>query len=255
VQPDSAAFGFFAREVVREMTSKTGQKCTAIRRVLVPDYHEQAAIDAISAQLKMTVVGDPANALVGMGPVVNMAQRKSIAEGIAQLNTRADVAYEPDNFAPLDADTGRGAFVAPMLLRAREKGNDDVIHEIEVFGPVATVVSYRDKAEAFALARRGGGSLAASVFSGDTAFLAEAAIALGTTHGRLLLVDPAIGDSHTGHGIVLPSLMHGGPGRAGGGEELGGLHGLWFYHQRVAMQGSATTLSTIAAQAADPAAE
>jgi len=253
--PDSAIFGLFAREVVREMTLKAGQKCTAIRRVLVPDYHEQAAIDAISALLKMTVVGDPANALVSMGPVVNMAQRKSIAEGVARLKTRADVAYEPGDFALLDADAGRGAFVAPMLLRAREKSNDDVIHEIEVFGPVATVVSYRDKAEAFAMAGRGGGSLAASIFSADTAFLAEAAVALGTTHGRLLLVDPTIGDSHTGHGIVLPSLLHGGPGRAGGGEELGGLHGLWFYHQRVAMQGSATTLSAIVAQAADPAAE
>ncbi|MGA7460136.1 MAG: aldehyde dehydrogenase family protein, partial [Candidatus Korobacteraceae bacterium] len=220
--------------------------------VLVPDYHEQAAIDAISAQLKMTVVGDPANALVSMGPVVNMAQRKSIGEGIAQLNTRADVAYEPDNFSPLDADTEHGAFVAPTLLRAREKGNDDVIHEIEVFGPVATVVSYRDKDEAFALARRGGGSLAASVFSGDTTFLAEAGAALGTTHGRLLLVDPSIRESHTGHGIVLPSCMHGGPGRAGGGEELGGLHGLWFYHQRVAVQGAGTTLAALSEQAVDP---
>ncbi len=114
---------------------------------------------------------------------------------------------------------------------------------------------YRDKADAFALARRGGGSLAASVFSADTGFLAEVAVALGTTHGRLLLVDPAIGDSHTGHGIVLPSLMHGGPGRAGGGEELGGLHGLWFYHQRVALQGSSATLPALVAQAADPSAE
>jgi 3,4-dehydroadipyl-CoA semialdehyde dehydrogenase len=252
VQPDSLEFGFFAREVVREMTSKTGQKCTAIRRVLVPDYHEQAAIDAISAQLKMTVVGDPANALVSMGPVVNMAQRKSIGEGIAQLNTRADVAYEPDNFSPLDADTEHGAFVPPTLLRAREKGNDDVIHEIEVFGPVATVVSYRDKDDAFALARRGGGSLAASVFSGDTNFLAEAGAALATTHGRLLLVDPSIRESHTGHGIVLPSCMHGGPGRAGGGEELGGLHGLWFYHQRVAVQGAGPTLAALSEQAVDP---
>jgi len=251
VQPDSAEFGFFAREVMREMTSKAGQKCTAIRRVLVPDFHEQAAIDAISAQLKMTVVGDPANALVSMGPVVNMTQRKSIGEGIAQLNTRADVAYEPDNFSPLDADLERGAFVAPTLLRAREKGNDDVIHEVEVFGPVATVVSYRDKEDAFALARRGGGSLAASVFSGDTAFLTEAAGALGTTHGRVLLVDPSIRESHTGHGIVLPSCMHGGPGRAGGGEELGGLHGLWFYHQRVAMQGAGPTLTALSEQATD----
>lgn len=252
VQPDAAEFGFFAREVVREMTSKTGQKCTAIRRVLVPDYHEQAAIDAISAQLNMTVVGDPANALVSMGPVVNMVQRKSVGEGIAQLSERADVAYQPDNFSPVDADLDRGAFVAPTLLRARDKGNDDVIHEIEVFGPVATVVSYRDKEDAFALARRGGGSLAASVFSGDTKFLAEAGAALGTTHGRVLLVDPSIRESHTGHGIVLPSCMHGGPGRAGGGEELGGLHGLWFYHQRVALQGSGSTLTPVSEQAADP---
>lgn len=252
LQPDAVEFGFFAREVVREMTSKTGQKCTAIRRVLVPDYNEQAAIDAISAQLKMTVVGDPANALVSMGPVVNMAQRKSIGEGIAQLNKGADVAYEPDNFSPLDADTERGAFVAPTLLRAREKGNDDVIHEIEVFGPVATVVSYRDKEGAFALARRGGGSLAASVFSGDKDFLGQAGVALGTSHGRLLLVDPSIRESHSGHGIVLPSCMHGGPGRAGGGEELGGLHGLWFYHQRVAMQGAGATLTALSEQAADP---
>ncbi|MGA8877329.1 MAG: aldehyde dehydrogenase family protein, partial [Candidatus Korobacteraceae bacterium] len=184
--------------------------------------------------------------------VVNMAQRKSIGEGIAQLNTRADVAYEPDNFSPLDADTEHGAFVAPMLLRAREKGNDDVIHEIEVFGPVATVVSYHDKDDAFVLARRGGGSLAASVFSADTNFLAEAGAALGTTHGRLLLVDPSIRESHTGHGIVLPSCMHGGPGRAGGGEELGGLHGLWFYHQRVAVQGAGTTLAALSEQAVDP---
>ena len=252
VTPDSPAFAFFAREVVREMTSKTGQKCTAIRRVLVPDYQEQAAIDAISAALRTMVVGDPANAAVNMGPVVNLAQRKSIGEGIAELSAQADVAYQPDNFVPLDADTERGAFVAPMLLRAREKGNDDVIHEVEIFGPVATVVSYRDKDDAFALARRGGGSLSASVFSGDMQFLAEAGASLGTTHGRVLLVDPSIGDSHTGHGIVLPSCMHGGPGRAGGGEELGGLHGLWFYHQRVAMQGAGPTLAALSAQAADP---
>jgi 3,4-dehydroadipyl-CoA semialdehyde dehydrogenase len=252
VTPDSPAFAFFAREVVREMTSKTGQKCTAIRRVLVPDHQQQAAIDAISAALNAIVTGDPANAAVNMGPVVNMAQRKSIGEGVAELSAQADVAYQPDNFIPLDADAERGAFVAPMLLRAREKGNDDVIHEVEVFGPVATVVSYRNKDDVFALARRGGGSLSASVFSNDSNFLVEAAAALGTTHGRVLLVDPSIGDSHTGHGIVLPSCMHGGPGRAGGGEELGGLHGLWFYHQRVAMQGAGATLAALGEHAVDP---
>jgi 3,4-dehydroadipyl-CoA semialdehyde dehydrogenase len=241
------------REVVREMTAKAGQKCTAIRRILVPQGRAQAAIDAITTSLKMQVVGDPANALTSMGPVVNMTQRKSVEERIAKLKTQADVAYAPENFQPHEAELERGAFVPPTLLRVRDSSNADVIHEVEVFGPVATIVPYRDKQDAFALARRGGGSLAASVYSGDTAFLAEAGVALGTTHGRVMLIDPAVGDSHTGHGIVLPSCLHGGPGRAGGGEELGGLHGLWFYHQRVAMQGSGTTLSELAARAADPA--
>jgi 3,4-dehydroadipyl-CoA semialdehyde dehydrogenase len=252
VASDSPEFGFFAREVMREMTAKAGQKCTAIRRILVPAEKEQAAIDAISGLLKTVVVGDPANTITNMGPVVNMAQRKSVEEGIGKLKTQADVAYTAENFAPLDADLVRGAFVSPTLLKARDGGSGDAIHEIEVFGPVATVVPYRDKNDAFALARRGGGSLTASVFSGDPAFLAEAGIALGTSHGRVMLIDPAIGDSHTGHGIVLPSCMHGGPGRAGGGEELGGLHGLWFYHQRVALQGSAATLTPLSEQAADP---
>ena len=203
----------------------------------------------------MMVVGDPANALVSMGPVVNMAQRKSVEEGIRKLSTRADVAYQPDNFCACRRRSRHGCFCAADTAASPNGDDAEVIHEIEVFGPVATVVSYRDKEDAFALARRGGGSLAASVFSGDTTFLAEAAAALGTTHGRLLLVDPSIRESHTGHGIVLPSCMHGGPGRAGGGEELGGLHGLWFYHQRVAMQGSGATLDAIGKQAADPAAE
>jgi 3,4-dehydroadipyl-CoA semialdehyde dehydrogenase len=252
VAPDSPEFGFFAREVMREMTSKAGQKCTAIRRILVPQDKLQAAIDAIIASLKMQVVGDPANAMTSMGPVVNMAQRRAVEDGIAKLKTQADVAYTAEDFAPLDADVSRGAFVSPTLLQARDAGNADVIHEVEVFGPVATVVPYRDKQDAFALARRGGGSLAASVYSGDAAFLTEAGAALGTTHGRVMLIDPAIGDSHTGHGIVLPSCTHGGPGRAGGGEELGGLHGLWFYHQRVALQGSAATLTAINERTADP---
>jgi 3,4-dehydroadipyl-CoA semialdehyde dehydrogenase len=252
VAPDSPEFGFFVREVIREMTAKAGQKCTAIRRILVPQDKAQAAVDAISAALKSVVVGDPANATTTMGPVVNMTQRNSVEEGIAKLKTQADVAYAPENFKPNEADSERGAFVPPTLLKVRDSNNAGVIHEVEVFGPVATVVPYRERQDAFALARRGGGSLAASVYSGDTAFLADAGVALGTTHGRVMLIDPAIGDSHTGHGIVLPSCLHGGPGRAGGGEELGGLHGLWFYHQRVALQGSAATLTEIGNKAADP---
>ena len=219
--PGSPSFDFFVREVVREMTTKTGQKCTAIRRVLVPAGHAAAAADAVAAALSKVVVGNPANPSVTMGPLVNMAQRKSVEEGIRKLGEQAQMAYGAGSFTPVDASKEQGAFVPPTLLRLNNSVDGGIVHELEVFGPVATVVPYRDKQDAFALARRGGGSLAASVFSSDAAFLTEAATALGTTHGRLLLVDPAIGDSHTGHGIVLPSLMHGGPGRAGGGEELG----------------------------------
>jgi 3,4-dehydroadipyl-CoA semialdehyde dehydrogenase len=254
-KPGSPSFDFFVREVVREMTSKAGQKCTAIRRVLVPSEVADAVTEAIVGVLSTIVVGDPAHSTVTMGPVVNMAQRKSIEEGIEALMQKAEVSYWPAESTLAGATAERGAFVPPTLFRSAASSWGDPVHHLEVFGPVATVVAYRDKAEAFALARHGGGSLAASVFSGDAGFLTEAAVALGTTHGRLLLVDPAIGDSHSGHGIVLPSLMHGGPGRAGGGEELGGLHGLWFYHQRVAMQASATTLSALAEQAADPSAD
>ena len=123
------------------------------------------------------------------------------------------------------------------------------VNEIEVFGPVATLIPYTDKGDAFSIAERGGGSLAASVFSEDTEFLVEAGIALGPSHGRVLLVDPSIGNSHTGHGIVMPSCIHGGPGRAGGGEELGASRGLWFYHQKVALQASAATLAAVTQKA------
>ncbi|MGC2112095.1 MAG: 3,4-dehydroadipyl-CoA semialdehyde dehydrogenase [Candidatus Korobacteraceae bacterium] len=249
---DSAEFGFFVREVVREMTSKAGQKCTAIRRVLVPAEQAEAVTQALVAELGKIVVGDPANPAVNMGPVVNMTQRRTVEEGIRELNTHAEFAYWPESFAPLDADSQKGAFVPPTLLKARSGVEAEIVNHLEVFGPVATVVPYRDKEDAFALARRGGGSLAASVFSADTAFLVEAGIALGTTHGRVMLIDPSIGDSHTGHGIVLPSCLHGGPGRAGGGEELGGLHGLWFYHQRVALQGAAATLTIVSQRTANP---
>lgn len=255
VAPDSPEFGFFVREVMREMTLKTGQKCTAIRRILVPGEQALSAEQAIAEALSKVVVGNPANLSVTMGPVVNMTQRKSVEEGIAMLRTQAEIADASENFAPLDADLARGAFVPPTLFSAKRNPDADIVHQVEVFGPVATVVPYRDKQRAFELARRGGGSLVASVFSADNAFLVEAGLALGTTHGRVMLIDPSIGDSHTGHGIVLPSCMHGGPGHAGGGEELGGLHGLWFYHQRVAIQGAGVTLKLLSDAAADPAAE
>jgi 3,4-dehydroadipyl-CoA semialdehyde dehydrogenase len=245
--PGTPIFAAFVREVAREMTVKSGQKCTAIRRVLVPARHAQAAIAAIGTELDRIVVGNPALEESGMGPVVSPAQRDGVQAGIRELEASATIVYRRDIGAH-----GEGAFVAPTLLFTGD-ANAAVVHACEVFGPVATVVPYRDADDAFALARRGGGSLVASAFSADAGFLLRAASELGSAHGRVLLVDPSIAESHTGHGVVLPSCLHGGPGRAGGGEELGGLRGLWFYHQRTAIQGPATVLSELAARTATPA--
>lgn len=251
VNVDSASFNFFVREVVREMTSKAGQKCTAIRRALVPQDRADEAAEAIAASLAKVAVGNPSNESVGMGPLVNAAQKKEVEEGIRCLSRETSVAFRRPEFHPIDADPEAGAFVPPTLMRSADEAGD-LVHRLEIFGPAATVVSYESVEDAFSLAQKGGGSLAVSVFSEDTKFLAQSAARLGSSHGRVLLVDASIGDTHTGHGIVLPSCLHGGPGRAGGGEELGGLHGLWFYHQRVAVQGSGATLAALAGKAANP---
>jgi 3,4-dehydroadipyl-CoA semialdehyde dehydrogenase len=250
-EPGSPSFTFFVREVVKEMTIKAGQKCTAIRRILIPAAHQAAVGEAVAAELAKVVLGNPANQAVTMGPLATMAQRRSIEEGIRALSAATTVCYQPAPLVITDADAENGAFVGPTLLQANTGAQ--LVHDLEVFGPVATLIPYVDRNDAFALAQRGGGSLAASVFSADNQFLAEAAVALGPSHGRLLLVDPSIGDSHMGHGIVMPSCTHGGPGRAGGGEELGALRGLWFYHQKVAVQASETTLESIAVKTANPA--
>ena len=234
--PGTASFDLFVREVAREMTSKAGQKCTAIRRALVPSEH----IGAVAA-----AIGAAVDAVDEVAPVVSPSSRAAVERGIGALAEEAAVVYRRG------ARTGeaQAAFVAPVLLRTDAVA--DIAHDIEVFGPVATLVPYRGAEEAYDLARRGGGSLVASVFSADPSFLAASAVALGATNGRVLLVDPSIGDSHTGHGIVLPSLRHGGPGRAGNGEELGGLRGLWFYHQHTAIQGSAAVLAELVSRAAE----
>lgn len=249
----SHSFDFFVREVVKEMTVKAGQKCTAIRRILVPAGAAGTVSEAIRAQLQQLAIGNPANASVGMGPLVDMRQRLTVEEGIRKLAASSEITCQADPLDLIDADITAGAFVGPTLLRVDSANDSPVSNELEVFGPVATLIPYRDKLEAFSIAERGGGSLAASVFSADPAFLTESAIALGPSHGRVLLVDPSIGNSHTGHGIVMPSCIHGGPGRSGGGEELGAYRGLWFYHQRVAVQGSALTLAGIARLGTDPA--
>ncbi len=249
--PASAAFDAFVREVVREMTVKAGQKCTAIRRIFVPAGEADAVADALAAKLKGTKVGDPRLADTRMGPVVTRGQQAAAFDGIRRLAAEAAVVCGGPEAPALDGvDKSKSAFVAPTLLKLKEAGAATAVHEVEVFGPAATVVPYGDEADAMALVARGGGSLVASVYGEDKDFLARVVSAIGPSHGRILAVDPAIASAHTGHGIVMPQCNHGGPGRAGAGQELGGLHGLRFYHQRLAVQGSTDLLASLQAEAA-----
>jgi 3,4-dehydroadipyl-CoA semialdehyde dehydrogenase len=249
--PGSAAFDAFVREVVREMTVKAGQKCTAIRRIFVPAGEADAVADALAEKLKGTKVGDPRQADTRMGPVVTQAQQAAAFDGIGRLASEATVVCGGAEAPALDGiDKGKSAFVAATLLKLKDAGSATAVHEVEVFGPAATIVPYRDEQDAMALIARGGGSLVASVYGEDKDFLARVVSAIGPSHGRILAVDPTIASAHTGHGIVMPQCNHGGPGRAGAGEELGGLHGLRFYHQRLAVQGSTDLLASLQAQAA-----
>jgi 3,4-dehydroadipyl-CoA semialdehyde dehydrogenase len=252
VAPDSAEFDLFVKEIGREMTQKAGQKCTAIRRVIVPRDRADAVAEAVKARLEKTVTGDPRNETVRMGPLINKAQQKAAWEGIDSLRTETAIVYGGDKgFQPVDADPEASCFVPATLLQCPKPWQSEAVHELEVFGPVATVMPYDGKDDAFALARAGGGSLVGSVFTGDDDFAAEAAVAMGPAHGRILMVDESVAKLSTGHGNVMPQCVHGGPGRAGNGEELGGLRGLAFYHQRTAVQANLGRLEKLLGPAAE----
>ncbi|HJV27995.1 MAG TPA: 3,4-dehydroadipyl-CoA semialdehyde dehydrogenase [Aromatoleum sp.] len=253
-QPGTPEFDLAVKEVVREMTIKTGQKCTAIRRILAPAAVARALADAVGGKLAGFKVGNPRSEGVRVGPLVSKAQQAAAFEGLAKLKEECEVVFGGGaDFAPVDADPAVSAFVQPTLLFCDKGINARHVHDVEVFGPVATVVPYADAADAIALARRGQGSLVASVYSGDTAFLAELVPAIADLHGRVMVVDAAVGANHTGHGNVMPSCLHGGPGRAGGGEELGGLRGLAMYHRRCVVQGGPALLEALSRDAADAA--
>ncbi|HSV79885.1 MAG TPA: 3,4-dehydroadipyl-CoA semialdehyde dehydrogenase, partial [Ramlibacter sp.] len=242
----SEAFELLVKEVAREMTVKAGQKCTAIRRVFVPEALYGAAAEAIAARLAKTTVGNPRNENVRMGALVSRAQLLAVREGLAELKQHADVLHDGATHALVDADPAVACCVGPTLLGARDPDGNARVHDLEVFGPVATLLPYRDTAHALDLVRRGQGSLVASLYGSDAAALGAAALELADSHGRVHVVSPEVAASHTGHGNVMPQSLHGGPGRAGGGEELGGLRALNFYHRRAAVQAAGTVLSHLA---------
>ncbi|MCW5666736.1 MAG: 3,4-dehydroadipyl-CoA semialdehyde dehydrogenase [Piscinibacter sp.] len=244
--PGSEAFELLVKEVAREMTQKSGQKCTAIRRVLVPEALYGAAAEAISARLAKTRVGNPRNESVRMGALVSRAQLAAVRDGLATLKTQTTVLHDGATHSIVDADPAVACCVGPTLLGARDPDAAPLVHDVEVFGPVATLLPYRDLAHALQLVQRGQGSLVASLYGSRPAELAHAAVELAAWHGRLHAVSPDVATQHTGHGNVMPQSLHGGPGRAGGGEELGGLRALNFYHRRAAIQAGSAVLAALA---------
>jgi oxepin-CoA hydrolase/3-oxo-5,6-dehydrosuberyl-CoA semialdehyde dehydrogenase len=238
--PGTPEFDLFIKEVVREMTTKAGQKCTAIRRAFVP----ASAIDAAEAALKTALgeitVGDPRAETTKMGALVSTAQRDDVRAKIKELSAEARiVSGDPDK-----AD-GKGAFMQPVLLRCDAPGKANRVHDTEPFGPVATLMPYSDLADAVALVNRGQGSLVMSLYTYDPNVARDVLTGSGAFHGRLFILDRDCAKESTGHGSPLPALIHGGPGRAGGGEEMGGLHGVMHYMQRTALQGSPRMLSGV----------
>ncbi len=243
--PGSDEFGWYVRQVVTEMTVKAGQKCTAIRRALVPAAHVDAVIEAIQAELAQVTVGSPADESVTMGALASLEQREEVRRGVKALQASCALAYgDPDRVEVTGADADRGAFLSPLLLRCDDNDRAEP-HEIEAFGPVCTVLGYGSTQEAIALAARGRGSLAGSVVTGDPGFARDVVLGLAPWHGRLLVLDADDARESTGHGSPLPALVHGGPGRAGGGEEMGGLRGILHHMQRTAVQASPRMLSAV----------
>jgi oxepin-CoA hydrolase/3-oxo-5,6-dehydrosuberyl-CoA semialdehyde dehydrogenase len=243
--PGTPEFDLFIKEVAREMTVKAGQKCTAIRRAMAPAAHIDAVEEALRQRLGKVKIGDPREEGVTMGALASQDQLRSVREAVAELQKSARIVAGDPHASPV---AGNGAFIEPILLRSDDPWSSPAVHDIEPFGPVSTIMPYRDLDDAIALANRGMGSLALSLFTFDPAVAEAFVLGAGAYHGRMLILDRTSARESTGHGSPLPVLVHGGPGRAGGGEEMGGVRGVTHYMQRTALQGSPAVLSSIAHQ-------
>lgn len=248
--PDSAPgteeFDLFIKEVAREMTVKAGQKCTAIRRTIVPAGMEDDVVKALRTRLGKVVIGDPAVEGVRMGPLVNHAQVKDVGKNAAAIQAVGELVFGGDtDFSVTGADRDKGAFFAPMLMVCDQPFAHHEPHDVEAFGPVNTIMPYANIDEAVELAKLGRGSLCGSLFTADHAVARRVVLGVAPYHGRLMVLDRTSAKESTGHGSPLPNLVHGGPGRAGGGEEMGGVRGVLHYMQRTAVQGSPSMLTAV----------
>jgi oxepin-CoA hydrolase / 3-oxo-5,6-dehydrosuberyl-CoA semialdehyde dehydrogenase len=242
--PDQPEFELFVKQLVAEMTVKAGQKCTAIRRAFVPEPLVDDVAEAVSARLARVVIGNPANADVRMGALASLEQREEVRRSLKSLRDAGTLVFgDPERVDVVDADPERGAFLSPILLTADADRPEP--HEVEAFGPVSTLMAYRDVAHVVELAARGSGSLAGSVVTHDVDFAREVVLGVAPWHGRLLVLDRDDAAESTGHGSPLPMLVHGGPGRAGGGEELGGLRAVHHHMQRTAIQAAPRVLGAL----------
>jgi oxepin-CoA hydrolase / 3-oxo-5,6-dehydrosuberyl-CoA semialdehyde dehydrogenase len=239
-------FDLYVKEIAREITTKAGQRCTCIRRALIPESLVDEVIAGVRARLDKVVVGNPRNDTVTMGALVGLHQRDEVRGAVAALRRASQVVYgDPMSVDPVNADAERGAFMAPVVLLCTDSERAEP-HEVEAFGPVTTLIPYSVAAEVGALAARGGGSLVGSIVSYDPDFIREMVVGAAPHHGRLLVLDRDSASESTGHGTPMPQLVHGGPGRAGGGEELGGMRAVKHFMQRTALQGSPAVIAALA---------
>jgi oxepin-CoA hydrolase/3-oxo-5,6-dehydrosuberyl-CoA semialdehyde dehydrogenase len=248
VAPGSVEFDLYIKEVSREITAKTGQKCTAIRRAIVPANRLDAVADALTKRLASTTIGNPASEGVRMGALAGLEQRADVLAQVEKLAAGNEtIVNRGADIELIDADAERGAFMAPVVFHATDPLQSNA-NDIEAFGPVSTLMSYRDDDEAIEIAARGKGSLVASVITADPAVATRLTTGIAACHGRVMVLNEACARESTGHGSPLPQLVHGGPGRAGGSEEMGGIRGVKHYMQRTALQGSPDMLSAITGQ-------
>jgi len=246
VTPGKPEWDIFINEVRKEMTSKAGQKCTAIRRIFVPENKMEEVWKTIAASLSQTTIGNPLNEKVRMGSLAGQSQRSEVRSQVEKLLASSQIIYGSlDSVEVIDADANKGAFISPLLLMNEKPFVSSEAHEVEAFGPVSTIMPYKNMDEAIELSKKGKGSLCSSIVTANNKIAKQYVLGAATHHGRILVLNADCAKESTGHGSPLPLLVHGGPGRAGGGEEMGGIRGVKHYMQRVAIQGSPTTITEI----------